>query len=262
MSRPTVDPLNAAAAPKRFSRLKLATVLLILIPLGLLVALEVPTLIAEQATEAKRREIAKAGGKCTLERRPPAWLQALAGSDFHSILDRTVIVGVSMTGPSIDDYHVRTLAGLPEVEFLEFEDAQVSALSLKTIGELKSLKSVNLSSTPIGDITDITRLPRLQQLNVSYTKLRDSQLSSLARLKNLRRVNAAGLQLTDAGVAHLAQCAALEELNISGAALGPNGLEPLQSLTELKSLVLRSCQLDPDDLRRLAAALPNCKFAT
>lgn len=254
--------LSKLDGSRRIGRFKKALALLLLIPTGLLVTVEVPTLIAEQATEAKRREIAKAGGKCTLKRRPPSWLQAWINADFHTFLDRTVIIGVSMNGSMIDDTDVQALIGLPEVEILDFEDAQISELVFKTIEELWSLTSLNLANTPIREIAGLTKLPRLQQVNISYSKVRDAQLSPLTGLKGVRRINCAGLQLTDDGVAILAQCETLEELDISGATLGPHGLKPLKLLPELKLLILRNCTLDPDDLNRLAQALPNCKLAT
>ena len=255
-----VSQLSNAVHPQAGSgRWKLGIVLLCLIPIALLLAIEVPTLVAEQSTETKRREIARAGGKCSLERRSPQWVQSLMGPDFHSFLDRTVIAGVTMNGTSIDDSDVKALIGLLDIETLELEDSRISEAALQSIVQLPSLKTLNLSSTPIQAIDQLHSLPRLEHLNISYSKVRDGQLAPLAEFKALRRANLAGLQMTDAGVPALGQCVNLEELNISGAALGPKGLEPLHALKGLKQLILRSSQVAPEDLRQFSTAVPDCK---
>src|SRR5687768_12608233 len=106
---PAIPTLAPVAAANRWKNL-VALGLVILIVLFIAVA--VPTLLAERAFETKRREIARAGGKCEINRVSPAWLKQIAGEDSSSFLDRSIIEGVNFSGEKIDDEALNSLIGL------------------------------------------------------------------------------------------------------------------------------------------------------
>jgi hypothetical protein len=77
------------------------------------------SLLSAQQTEQNRRAVGMAGGRCDTERRVPTWLQSLAGENFPTIMDHTVIVGITMTGDKIGDEHLAKIPPLHDVEAVQ-----------------------------------------------------------------------------------------------------------------------------------------------
>lgn len=259
MSMVTPEPVNPSLTSAASGRWMNLVALLLIIPVLLLIAIEVPTLLAERAIESKRREIGRAGGKCEIKRVSPAWLQQIAGEEFHSFLDRSTIDGVDFSGDKIDDASLNSLAGLKDIRYLNLEDSRVTEKSLGLISQLKTLQILNVRNTPLQDLSRLGELPALETLQVDFSKVRNEQFSALARIPRLRRLSAASTQMSDAGLAELSKSNSLEELNISYATLGEHGLTPLQAMTNLKLLVLQKSTFNATDLEAFKAAVPGCK---
>lgn len=260
MSTAAPEPVNPSLAPAaRSGRWKTVAAWLLIVPVLIFIAIEVPTLLAERAIEMKRREIGRAGGKCEIRRSSPAWLQQIAGKEFHSFLDRSTIDGVVFSGEKINDAALSSLAGLTDVRFLVLEDTRITEKSLEVVSQLKTLQVLNIRNTPLQDLSRLEELPALESLMVDFSKVRNERFSSLARIPRLRLLSAASTQMSDAGLAALSKSSSLEELNISYANLGEHGLAPLQAMSNLKVLVLQKSVFNPTDLEEFKEKNPGCK---
>jgi len=231
-----------------------------LVPLFGFTALEVNSLRVQQKTETKRRQVGAAGGKVTVEKRVPGWLASLAGDNYHSFLDESAIIGVSMTRQKIGDAQVAALTDLPHLVSLNLEDSHVTSAGLKTIAELTSLKNLNLLNTKVTDLSALSKLPNLESMKIDFCmQIEAEHLEALAQFPKLRVLGAGGLRLRDAGVAAIAKCTGLEWLDIRGSQLSDTGLQPLQSLKQLKYLTLTYSTFNDADLEAFKKAVPDCQ---
>lgn len=251
---PVLDP-QAAARSRKVLFACLA------IPLVAIIVLEAFTLRAEQVTERQRRAIAVAGGKSQTVRQVPQWLAAITGENFHTFMDRTVIIRVNMVGDKTGDEQVKAVAGLRGIEVLDLEDSRVTDACLPVIAGLKSLTMLRLVNTEVSEIAVLASLPQLENLAIAFSNVREPQLTTLKQFPKLRVLGAGGLQITDAGVEQIAACPHLEEVSIAGAKLGVTGLDPLISKKNLKFLSVKDAIFDPANLQALKQALPDCKVA-
>lgn len=260
MASSSVDTVPQASPAGNSTAFRKILIGCLAVPLTAMIVLEVFTLRAEQTTERQRRAIAIAGGKSETVRRVPSWLQAVAGENFHTFLDRTVIIRVNMTGEKIGDEQLQKVAGLPNIDVLDLEDSHVTNASLPLISGLKSLTQVRLVNTKVSEIGTLASMPLLNNLAMAYSDVRENNFSPLKEFPKLRVLGAGGLQVTDAGVQILAECPHLEELSIAGAKLTSTGLNPLIQKKNLKYLSVKDAIYDPANLQALKAALPDCKF--
>ena len=95
MSTAPAQPVTPADVQKQPRTVRKVLIFLGVAVLLLFVGLEANVLRMEQQTEQARRQVGAAGGRVETERRVPGWLASLAGSDAHSFLDRTAIIGVT-----------------------------------------------------------------------------------------------------------------------------------------------------------------------
>lgn len=216
------------------------------------------TLLDHQNVEKKRIEIARSGGRVTIEKRVPDWLASIVGKNFHSMLDRSVIVGVEMIGPDVNDDSVKSLEGLTEITSLGLQRSQITNDALKTVSSLKTLVSLNLENTPLTELTGLEQLSSLEFLNLGFSKVRDEKLREVSQIPKLRSLNLEGTQIKDAGIVEIGKCTTLQELNMRGSKLGENGLMPLKNVATLKTLILEFSTVDPKDLEAFKQALPGC----
>lgn len=253
----TSDSLDTRAAGRRGKKIVLGVFFAILLAL---LGLEGMSLLAAQRTERQRREVGIAGGECEFEHRVPAWLQFLAGDDFHSFMDYPVIVGVTMAGAAIQDANLARLPSLPHLRTLDIHDSRVTSDGLDHVLQWKNLQALNLSNTPVTDITRLAALPQLESLQLAFSQVRREHLSGLSQLKNLKVLGAGYIQVTDQEVVEIAKCPQLVEVNISACNLGENGLQPLTSLEQLKLLLLVKGKYSADDLAAFQAARPDVEI--
>lgn len=214
------------------------------------------TVLGEQSTEAARIKIATAGGKCKIERRIPAWLRMIAGDEFHTMLDQSVITEVTMEGENIGDAEVSKVVAANGLETLTIDNCKATSVCLNDVAKLKSLKSLTLSQTQVTDLSALAALPNLEKLDLNFSAVRDENLSSLGQFPKLHYLNVRGLMITDKGVVEIAKCSKLDYIHLGGAHLSPTGLQPLKVLKELKSIVLNDATFDNNDLQQLKEAIP------
>jgi hypothetical protein len=262
MSTIPAEPVNPAGVKKPPRPLGKILLLVLLIPLVAFIAVAANAVRLEQQTEKLRRQIGAAGGRSETERQVPGWLQPLVGANAHSFLDRTVIVGVTMTGDEIGDDQVAKVIDLPGLRWINLGESKVTSVGLASVGKLTSLQMVDLTNTQVSDLTELTKLPNLIDLRLDYcSKVEAEHLSALSKMPQLRALGGNGLRLTDEKVAMISVCTELEQLTMMGAKLGENGLAPLQKLKNLKRLKLTYSTYNPADLAALQKALPELQVA-
>ena len=118
--------------------------------------------------------------------------------------------------PGVTDAGLANLSGLPQLQKLELQFAQITDAGLAYLADLESLRMLSLLGTPVGDagMHHVAKLKGLVDLSLGKTKVTGRGLEQLAGLRNLRVLN---LQATD---------------------LGDDGLRPLENLTQLRMLML------------------------
>lgn len=260
MSTAPAEPAPQASVTPKSSTLRRILIGVLAVPLLGFILAAANAVRLEQQTEQARRQIGAAGGKSTTERRVPGWVGAVFGEDAHSFLDRTVIVGVTMTGDEAGDEQVAQISGVPDLFWLDLHDSKVTSAGLPAVAQLTSVRSIDLTNSQVSDIAALAKLPHLEELKLDFSKLvLPEHLEALSEFPALRALGAGGLRLRDEGVAIIARnCPELEELSIIGATLGDNGLAPLQQLKNLKQLSLTYAKYNGDDLAAFRKAVPDC----
>lgn len=260
MSTVPAEPAKPASVEKASRPAGKIILLTLVVPLLAFIVVEANTLRLEQRTEQLRRQIGAAGGRSETERRVPDWLQPLTGPNAHSFLDRTAIVGVTMTGPEIGDEQVARVVDLPDISWINLGESKVTSAGLASVARLATLRTVDLTNTQVSDLSELTKLPGLQDLRLNYcAKVNTEHLAALSKMSNLRALGADSLRLTDEGIATIAVCTDLEQLHIMGTKVSDNGLAPLQKLKNLKQLKLTYSTYNRDDLAAFRKAVPECQ---
>lgn len=223
-------------------------------------ALGLVTLQGEKKTEEQRRAVARAGGRTETERHVPAWLEMIAGPDFHSFLDRTELVQVRLMGEKFGDSDLALVVGLPDIRTLNVSNSNVTNEGLKEIAKIKSLRSLDLSRTKVTEIASLTALADLEELILTFTEVKEAALEPISQFAKMRNVSFSGLRVGNRAIEWVAKCQHLEALNIDYAILGENALQPLHERQTLKFVSVKDAKRDPADFAAAKKALPNCKF--
>jgi mono/diheme cytochrome c family protein len=139
------------------------------------------------------------------------------------------------------------LSGIPE------ED--VKAPDAKTLHQLKAAGivvipvaqgsnylSVNFLTAP-STVDSAMKLlqpvgPNILWLNLSGTKINDTQMKDIGKLKNISRLNLNNTTVSDAGIAELTGLSNLQYINLTGTQVSAKGLVTLAGLKKLKSIYL------------------------
>ncbi len=88
----------------------------------------------------------------------------------------------------------------------------------------------------------------------------DALLSHIARLTQLHYLRLNGEEITDAGMIHLAGLTQLHFLWLDYTKITDAGLAHLSRLTQLQELSLRGTKVTDEGVKKLQAALPNCRI--
>lgn len=132
------------------------------------------------------------------------------------------------------------LANLSRLRQLGLSKARITDAGLQRIGKLTGLTHLNLSDTPITNLNALSELRHLECLDVSGTKISDSDLRLISEMTNLRSLNVSGTQITDEGLRFLAPLRSLYVLSLGRTRTGDEGLAHLGELTQLKELCISS----------------------
>jgi hypothetical protein len=179
------------------------------------------------------------------------WLHEY-GDDFFN--DVVFVVGVS------DDAQMEYLKGLPNVEFLDLDDTQITDTGLRQLAGLTQLRVLSLRHTKTTDegLTGIVRLPRLERLVLDDTGITDAGVKQLSRVPQLQGLSLDNTLVTDAGMAPLAGMTHLEGLWLDKTQITDAGLVHLKGLSRLLTMYLVETRVTKEGVADLQKALPNC----
>jgi Leucine-rich repeat (LRR) protein len=190
---------------------------------------------------------------------------------------------------SITDGGLQALGGLKGLHELAIDDStsgRLTDVSLEVVGKLNGLEALSVAIpgttdagiTPLKNLTNLSRLRlrgpkitdgglmhlgplyRLRALELSRTAVTGAGMKHLTKLGQLSSLSFPDCPITDAGLADVASLKALEELNLARTKVTDEGLGSLAKHAGLKYVHLTGCPVSIDGLRRLKAALPDCKI--
>ena len=165
----------------------------------------------------------------------------VTSAGVNAIGQMTGLKNLKLSGPSIDDDSVRSLANLNNLAALSLQQTAVTDQGFKSLAPLKKLTELTLYGTPVTDdsLNIIAAFPALQKLRLRGTKVTGSGigdafakmvlvvdldlsetafsndgLASIGKMKNLRSLNLWLTQVDDDGVALLVEQTKLTLLNL------------------------------------------------
>ena len=165
---------------------------------------------------------------------------------------------------SIEPSELDILRGLPDLKCVDFRSISLGDAAIDRLVDLPKLETIFLEGARLSPecIGRLKRFHALRDVNLGWDSITDQWLQAVSDFPNLRRLHLLGnLGITDAGFAHL-RVLKLEKLEIIGPA--PNitdaGLKHLYGQNQLTWLQMQKCSISEDGVKKLAAALPECKI--
>jgi hypothetical protein len=122
----------------------------------------------------------------------------------------------------------------------------VSTAQILDLLQYKKLTRLNLSHTRIADSDLLYLRPaaQIEDLNLAYSEhITDIGMSAIKDWKGLRRLDVSGTQAADATMTLLSRMNALESLDVASSEVTDDGIQELLPLTNLKHLGLGRSQL-------------------
>lgn len=150
--------------------------------------------------------------------------------------------------------------------YVEFDlDLDTPYWLLRLLGQESVSKPVVVSfkGTLVGDpeLAHLEALTDVDLLFLDGTHITDEDLERLPQLPELYGLHLADTRVTDAGLRHLQRFAkSLVQLSLGGCRVSDAGLEHLGGLANLEWLILTETNVTPEGVKKLQAALPNCKI--
>lgn len=133
---------------------------------------------------------------------------------------------------------------------------------LEHLRKLPNLEYLDLSNTQVSgaELEKIRTLGNLYFLFLSNTSVSDADAEHLQGLTNLGILDLTNTQITSTGMQHLKGLIHLKSLELSGTGVTDAGLEHLKRLKNLKALYLADTKVTDVGVDELQALLPNCKI--
>jgi len=220
-----------------------------------LTALEYLNISGQELTEAK---LAKVGELPWLTQLGIAGHNASDGLKYIANLKSLRYLSLAgVRDPRLDE-NLSHVAGLMELEEINFEDSIIGDAGLAHLRNMKKLRKLDLFSNPnTGKITDagiahLKTLTALEEVRLPSQSLTDIGLQHLAELNSLKKLNLWSTHLTDGGIAVVAQMKSLEEVDVMCPNLTDAGFGRLCQCPALNSLSINRCMVTDAGLANLA----------
>src|SRR5665213_3085791 len=197
-----------------------------------------------------------------------AWTDA----DFMNLAQLTHLKSVDFAA-GLTDKGAALLAGLPELDTIQTNKAQITDTGVKAFAGYKSLRVLkffhpNKSFTGAG-LADLASLPTLQSLTVAGSdSFGDAGMAAVGKLQQLREFRTWHAGQTPSGMAKLRELTNLRSLNLgqalrytAPAAVSDETIAILLELKSLESIQLSEARLKLSALLELKH-LPNLKTLT
>ncbi len=178
------------------------------------------------------------------------------------------LVTLGITGCQLTTADIEGLSKLDLLKGLGLDNCGIDDQSLNAIRDVHRLEGFGLSRNPA--MTDaavaqlLAKATKLRNVGLDDTATGDQTFRTLATLPQLDMVLAARTRVTDNGVAELASCKTILWLHLNGnKRLTDLGLDSIAKMTALIELhIQNNPQLTEPAVRKLQAALPNCKITS
>jgi hypothetical protein len=181
-----------------------------------------------------------------------------------SLLRRVPAIREVYLPQTLDDKSMLLLKGLANLRAIHIYSSKLTDEGMNVFCSLTGLQEVDLRESHIGD-KGIAQLADLPALTDVY--LYDLQVTGKGferGFRNLVRLKIQACPLDDEGVAGISQLAAhsnLIQLSLTGTPVDDKSIASLSQLKTLKTLDLRRTKMSFEGLRKLEAALPNCRIS-
>ena len=210
----------------------------------------------------------------------PAELSQLSQEIFQ-------ITTVNLRGcKRVTDDGLKVFRGCPTVQHLDLVNTPTTGNALVHFKECKDLRVLDLVGSKADDeglaqlvnctklaniwlgatkVTDkglvhFQKLTDLVTLDVSNTAVTDKGIVGFAGMKSLRYLSVAETSFTDQGLAELKDCENLETLYLFTTRLTDKCIPTLSGFAKLKRLSVHGTKITAAGVKKLTAALPNCKI--
>lgn len=204
------------------------------------------------------------------------------GRDIVALPPPPSFAAISNTGDKFTDWarnsavevRIETSAGesilkatdsLPAGDFtivgLNLSGVQIfTAEDLKTLTEGESIRHLNISGSRLKDsqLTKVVRLNRLRFLDIGNTLVTDSGLEQLLRCRDLATLRLCYDSVGDKGMALLTQLESLNSLDLEGTNVTDSAIESLRTMKQLTRLNLKYTSISEEIVEKLRSELPNC----
>ncbi len=141
---------------------------------------------------------------------------------------------------------IKHFKGLPNLETLSLENAEITDEALNVLADLPNLKTLSLrrcTNITEGGLNLLPELaPQLERLLLLYTNTKNTGLIPVGKLVNLNVLDLRGcMQISDAGLAHIAGLQDLVDLKLRSYVITDAGMQHLGALKKLKYLAMEDC---------------------
>jgi len=220
-----------------------------------LTSLEYLNISGQELTEAK---LAKVGELPWLTQLSIAAHNASGGLKHVAKLKSLRYLNLAAVRDPGLDMNLAHIAGLTDLEEINFEDSLIGDAGLAHLRNMRKLKKLDLFSNPnTGRITDagiahLKTLTALEEVRLCSECLADSGIIHLADLDSLKKMNLWSSHLTDTGIAAVERMKSLEELDVMCPNLTEAGFARLCLCPSLNSLSINRCKVADAGLAHLA----------
>ena len=137
------------------------------------------------------------------------------------------------------------MQGCGDATVLSFKGMKVGPRELARISAAKRLRTLDLSYSDVRDedLSVLRVLPTLTNLEIQGSKVTDAGLTHLQSAENLRSLFLGSTEITDTGLAGIASLTKLKMLSVPETGITDAGLEHLLVMSELTSLDLRQTRV-------------------
>lgn len=144
---------------------------------------------------------------------------------------------------------MRTIAEIPEVNYLDAHCVNMNDELLSSIGKMTSLirlgvQSRNITDAGLAALASLTRLKTLFLLvDGTSSTITGAGLTCLEGMTELQDLRLGGLPITDEGLLHIGKCPTLQDLDIKHTQVTDKGLGHLKDLSRLRQMNLRETSI-------------------
>lgn len=183
--------------------------------------------------------------------------------EVKSFLDRAAKELTASAGPGPAEPAAAPQAGLPAEAIDKINSSGPGRVQPVSRDPKDGLILVNAGSGPAFNDEALARIapvaPLLREIDLSRTGITDQGLALVAKCPDLRKLRLDQTKIGSSGVASLLALGNLETLNLFGTAVDDTAIDHLAQLKALKAVYLGETKVTPDGLKKLQAALPDCK---